>query len=146
MNIMTPKQRARVRIMQVLYQQDISNQSIENIKVQFLANKKDKFAKTFFNNTLDGIDSHLGELKQMLDSVLKENSKDIAYVERAILYLATYELCYCPHLSHKIIINEAVELTKSYGGKDSYKFINYTLDRIKEKRTTLLAHQTIFES
>ena len=138
---MTPKQRARARIIQVLYQRDISHQSIKSIKAQFLANKKDKFAKSFFNDILDGIDSHLGELKQILSSALKESSDDIAYVERAILYLAIYELCYCPHLSHKIIINEAVELSKSYGGKDSYKFINYMLDQIKEKRKTLSSHQ-----
>ena len=51
-------------------------------------------------------------------------------VERGILLLAGYELMHHPEVPYRAVINEAVELAKSYGGTDGYKFVNGVLDRL----------------
>ena len=51
-------------------------------------------------------------------------------IERAILLLATHELAAMPQTPYPVVINEAVELTKTFGGTDSHKFINSILDKL----------------
>ena len=51
-------------------------------------------------------------------------------VERGILLLAGYELAHQPEVPYRAVINEAVELAKSYGGTDGYKFVNGVLDKL----------------
>ena len=54
----------------------------------------------------------------------------MAYVDRNILRLSTYEMCYLEDIPLKVGINEAVELAKRYGEPDSSKFVNGILDKI----------------
>ena len=54
----------------------------------------------------------------------------MAYVDRNILRLASYEILYCEDIPVKVAINEAVELAKRYGEEDSSRFVNGILDRI----------------
>ena len=51
-------------------------------------------------------------------------------VERALLYLGTYELAYRVDVPYKVVINEAVELAKVFGATDSYKYVNGVLDKL----------------
>jgi transcription antitermination protein NusB len=54
-------------------------------------------------------------------------------IERAILLLGIYELKACPDVPYRVVLNEAVELAKSFGGEDSHKYINAVLDRAAEE-------------
>src|SRR5918999_1241429 len=49
---------------------------------------------------------------------------------RAILYIGTYELALHPETPFKVVLNEAVELGKSFGATDGYRFVNGVLERI----------------
>ena len=51
-------------------------------------------------------------------------------VERALLYLGTYELGYRIDVPYKVVINESVELAKIFGATDSHKYINGVLDKL----------------
>ena len=51
-------------------------------------------------------------------------------MERAILYIAAYELSAHPRTPFKVVLNEAVELGKSFGGTDGYRFVNGVLEKI----------------
>ena len=51
-------------------------------------------------------------------------------IERAILYIATFELAYHPETPFKVVLNEAVELGKSFGATDGYSFVNGVLENI----------------
>jgi len=55
----------------------------------------------------------------------------IGLVERNILRLAIYELCFLPDIPPNVTINEAVEVAKKYGTEEAPAFINGILDRIK---------------
>jgi N utilization substance protein B len=51
-------------------------------------------------------------------------------VERAILYIGAFELRHQPETPFKVVLNEAVELGKSYGGTGGYKFVNGVLEKL----------------
>ena len=73
--------------------------------------------------------------KETLDSLLKRFTTKwrldrMASVDRNILRLGAYELCYCPDIPPKVAINEAVELAKNFGSEESSGFVNGILDAI----------------
>ena len=51
-------------------------------------------------------------------------------VERSVLLMAIHELQAMPETPHAVVINEAIEVTKTFGGTDSHKFINGILDKL----------------
>jgi N utilization substance protein B len=51
-------------------------------------------------------------------------------VERGVLLIGAYELTHVPDVPYKVVINEAIELAKSYGGTDGHKYVNGVLDRL----------------
>ena len=53
-------------------------------------------------------------------------------IERAILYIGAYELSAHPNTPFKVVLNEAVELGKSFGGTDGYRFVNGVLEKIAQ--------------
>lgn len=55
----------------------------------------------------------------------------IALVDRNILRVATYEFLFRKEIPEKVILNEAIEIAKQYGGEDSGRFVNGILDRIR---------------
>ena len=54
-------------------------------------------------------------------------------IERSILLMAIHELKEMPETPYPVIINEAIEVTKTFGGTDSHKFINGILDKLAEE-------------
>ena len=55
---------------------------------------------------------------------------ELSPVERSILLIGAYELLNCPDVPMRVVINESVELAKSFGGTDGHKYINGVLDKI----------------
>jgi N utilization substance protein B len=53
--------------------------------------------------------------------------------EHAVLYVGTYELKFQPEVPYKVVINEAVELTKLYGADGAHKLVNKALDKIAKE-------------
>ena len=51
-------------------------------------------------------------------------------VERAILLTAAYEFAHVPEVPYRAVINEAVEIAKSFGGNEGFRFVNGVLDRL----------------
>jgi N utilization substance protein B len=88
----------------------------------------------FFHLLIDGVINHLEEIDGLLD-VCSKNWKisRMPVVDRNIMRIATFELLKCEDIPHTVTINEAVEIGKQYGTRDSGSFINGVLDRIKTK-------------
>lgn len=55
---------------------------------------------------------------------------DLSPIEHSILLIATYELAQRPEIPYKVIINEAVELAKDFGGSDGFRYVNGVLDKV----------------
>ena len=137
---MTPKQRSRARVVQALYQWLTSGGEIVQIEQQFLNQKEGKISKSFFSNLILNIPKNISVLDEIIEPSLDRDFSELGPTEKAVMYLAVYELKFQIEVPYKVIINEAVELTKLYGADGAYKLINTSLDKIaKELRSLELA-------
>jgi len=126
----TPKQRSRARLVQALYQWLVSGDDLAEIEKQFLNQKEGKISKAFFSDLLTNIPKNISLLDEIIKPSLDRSIDELGPTERAILYLGIYELKFQPEVPYKVVINEAVELTKLYGAESAYKLINSSLDKI----------------
>jgi len=130
----TPKQLSRARVVQALYQWLVSNEDLKKIEEQFLSKKEPyppyKISKAFFSNLFLNIPKNITLLDEIIKPSLDRSIDELGLTEHAVLYVGTYELKFQPEVPYKVVINEAVELTKLYGADGSYKLVNTVLDKI----------------
>ncbi|HWD23038.1 MAG TPA: transcription antitermination factor NusB [Burkholderiales bacterium] len=91
------------------------------------------FEKTdarFVEVLLRGVLGRADELRDMMSPHLSREFAKLSPVERAILYIGTFELAAHPETPFKVVLNEAVELGKSFGATDGYRFVNGVLEKI----------------
>lgn len=69
-------------------------------------------------------------LSETLTACLDRPLDQLSPVERAVLLMATFELTHQIETPYRVVINEAVELTKTFGGSDGYKYVNGVLDKL----------------
>lgn len=86
--------------------------------------------KTYFEDLLSGALQHAVELQTLVQPCLDRQLNELSPVEYAILLLGTYELEHHPEIPYRAIINEAIELAKSYGGTDGHRYVNGVLDKL----------------
>ena len=116
--------------MQALYQWDLAAGSLSEIETQFLEEEDfSKADKAYFRELLHGVAARLDEVEQAFAAFLDRPLSEIDPVERAVLRLASYELMARIDVPYKVIINEAVNLTKKFGAEQAYKYINGVLDQ-----------------
>jgi len=128
----TPKQRSRARVVQALYQWLVSGDDLAKIEKQFLNQKEGKISKAFFSNLFTNIPKNISLLDEIIKPSLDRRLDELGPTERAVLYLGVYELKFQPEVPYRVVINEAVELTKLYGAENAYKLINSSLDIIAQ--------------
>ena len=86
----------------------------------------------FLEELLRGVHERAAELETLIAPHLARDFARLSPVERAILYIGAYELAHHPRTPFKVVLNEAVELGKSFGGTDGYRFVNGVLEKIAE--------------
>jgi len=124
----TGRRQAREIALQALYAWQLSGDDpLEQ------ARSIEGFGKTdarFVENLLRGVLQRAEELRAVITPHLSRQFAQLSPIERAILYIATYELTAHPRTPFKVVLNEAVELGKSFGATDGYRFVNGVLERI----------------
>lgn len=70
------------------------------------------------------------ELDQLIERHVDRPLVQLDAMEHAVLLVGAYELKYSPELTKRIVINEAVELSKLFGASDAHKYVNGVLDRL----------------
>jgi transcription antitermination protein NusB len=97
------------------------------------ARSNESYEKTeFLEGLVRGVHGGAAELEQMIAPHLDRAFSRLSPVERAILYIGAYELAHHPKTPFKVVLNEAVELGKSFGGTDGYRFVNGVLEKIAQ--------------
>nr|BET44602.1 MAG: transcription antitermination factor NusB [Candidatus Aschnera chinzeii] len=120
---------SRILIIQALYSWQISGNNIIDIQLEFLSNhNKLNVDVSFFCENLVGIVNNVGDIDHKLSFYISRKINNLDQIEKAVLRLAVFELLYRDDIPYKVIINEAIELTKIFGSQDGYKFINGVLD------------------
>ena len=127
--------KARQNTVQALYQWLITNKNLDEIISEF-ENDKYKLAKTdvnYFRSLLKGTITYHKELDARIINLLDRPIEELDTIERAILHIGCYELEYNNDIPWKSVINESVELAKTFGAEDSYKYINGILDKVAKE-------------
>lgn len=135
-NVIHPiaRRNARSYVLQAMYQWQMTNAPISDIEQEFLQYQIDKkFDLVYFKELLHGIPACKDEIDLEIKQFLGRNMAEIDPIELAVLRLATYELLKRPDVPYRVVINEALELTKKFGSIEGYKFVNGVLDRIAKK-------------
>ena len=123
--------KARKLAMQALYQWQISRENIREIDKQFLENNSlRKVDVAYFQHLLHEIPKLSGELNDLMAPMLSRSVDEVDPTEHAILWIGTYEMCHQVDIPYRVVINEAVELTKKFGAEDSHKLVNAVLDKL----------------
>jgi transcription antitermination protein NusB len=125
----------RIIVLQTLYEQEL-RQSCEDDSFQLT----DVLGRNIrrYKDVVDDVDfitrlaTSISEKETELDAKLQPIAPEwpidqIARMDRLILRIGAYELLYESDVPHKVVINEAIELAKSFGGENSSKFINGVL-------------------
>lgn len=133
MSIIDPQARHRSRelLLQALYQWQLTQNEVTEVERQFEEYASMSSAdKDYFQNCLYAITKQADALDQLFSPFLDRPMKDLNPVELSILRLACYELQERFDVPYKVVINEALELAKSYGSEDGFKFVNAVLDKV----------------
>ena len=83
----------------------------------------------FYEEMLSGVFKNIDSLKQEIESYIDRSYEELSPIELSIIYFSLYELKYSLSVPYKVVINEAVEIAKTYGGTDGYKYINGILNQ-----------------
>jgi transcription antitermination protein NusB len=134
---------ARRYAVQAMYQWQVANAPLSDIENEFLQmHIEKKIDREYFKELIYGIPEHQKEIDDTIKQYLNRSMQDIDPVELAVLRLATYELMKRPDVPYRVIINEALELTKKFGSVEGFKFVNGVLDKIaKQLRATEIGMQ-----
>ena len=87
----------------------------------------------FLDDLLRGVSSRAAELEALIAPHLDRPFARLSPIERAILYIGAYELSAHPNTPFKVVLNEAIELGKSFGGTDGHKFVNGVLEKLADE-------------
>lgn len=127
----SPRRRAREFALQGLYQWQLSGNDVPAIEAHLAGvSGFEKLDRPLFDLLLHGAISEAVELQTLIAPQLDRPYTELSPVERAILLLATFELKQHLDAPYKVVINEAIELAKSYGGTDGHKYVNGVLDKL----------------
>ena len=123
--------RARRCAVQALYQWQLAGQNPKDILAEFVADRElIKVDMEYFKQLTIEIPIHIESLKNHLSTVIDKKINELDPVEFSVLMIGSYELAYRPEIPWRVVVSEAVELSKMFGATDSYKFINGSLDKL----------------
>jgi len=135
---MGTRRRARELALQLLYQFELTDASPEEMQAGFeewrnASESVREFADKLLRGTLD----RLAEIDEKLGHQTTHwRLERLAAVDRNILRLAMFELIFEADTPHAVVIDEAIEIAKKFGTKDSGRFVNGVLDGFVKRRAT----------
>ena len=127
----TPRHRAREFALQGLYQWLLNSDDAGAIDAHVRqAHGFEKADAAHFDVLLHGVIKQADELRTELAPLIDRPMNQLSPIEHAVLLIGAFELKNHLEIPYKVVINEAVELTKSFGGIDGHKYVNGVLDKL----------------
>ena len=132
---MGPRRKAREYALQMLFQWDITRDTIDQIGATFFDNHEEppavvEFARLLVSRTVE----HVEEIDRLIQRHAENWRLDrMAIVDRNLLRLATQEFLYDKETPKTVVINEAIEIARRFSAQESPQFINGILDSIKKE-------------
>ncbi len=128
------RRKARKLALQALYQWHVAESPVTQIEAEFLAdNDMAKVDQEYFSEVLRGVPRSKSELDSFIAKHTDRSPKEMTPIELAILRMGTYELIHRIDVPYKVIINEGVELSKTFGANEAHRFVNGVLDKLAQE-------------
>ncbi len=125
------RHRARELALQGIYEWRLSGKSATQIEKATRAEKSlGRYDEQLFAQLLHGVITKHEALSEQIVPHLDRKVEELSPVEYSVLLLGTFELIHHPEVPYRVVINEAVELAKTFGGADGHKFVNGVLDKL----------------
>lgn len=138
---------ARELAVQGLYQWQLTGKSITSIEAEFRSQVADDDLEdhenwckvmeiadlALFHELLNNVARHKSDLDAVIAPLLDRRLEDLDPIELAILRLGSYELSRRMEVPYRVVINEGVELAKSFGATDGHKYVNGILDKLASR-------------
>ncbi len=135
---------ARELAVQGLYQWQMTGKSVTSVEAEFRSQIADEDLEdhenwrkvmeiadlALFHDLLHNVARNCGELDAAIAPLLDRRIVDLDSIELAILRLGAYELSHRLEVPYRAVINEGVELAKSFGATDGHKYVNGILDKL----------------
>lgn len=132
---------ARESALKILYAVDITKEPPEKcINNYWIAQDSiEPQVKSFADDLVLGVCKN----RARIDGIISEHATNweldrMAVIDRNVLRCGTYELIFSGDIPPKVAINEAIDMAKKYGDKDSGKFVNGILDKINKEKARLV--------
>lgn len=122
---------ARRFALQALYQWQLADTPVDTLETQFLLD--DNIARadvSYFREILRGVIHQQVTIDQQIVPFLERSLASLNPIELTALRIAIYELTQRFDVPYRVVINEALELTKQFGTVEGYKFVNGVLDKV----------------
>ena len=131
MTKLNSRTRARRLALQGLYEWQMSDNRIRDIEAHFLIEKATKNVDLpLFRELLINVAGQADELDGYIAEFLDRPVEEIDPVELAVMRLGAYELAKRPQVPYRVVINEAVELAKTFGAEAGHKYVNGVMDKL----------------
>ena len=124
------RRKARRLVLQALYQWLMSGSDPLVITKQYREETQGKVDWNYFEEVFSEIPGATQKLNESLEPLLDRELAALDPIEKALLYLGTFELANRIDVPYRVVINECVELAKVFGATDSHKYINGVLDKL----------------
>jgi N utilization substance protein B len=129
-----PRSRAREFAVQALYQHLVGGQDPESID-QFTRGLSGfhKADAVHYDALLHGCVRESAELDALIVPLLDRKLEEISPIERAVMWIGTYEFLHAADVPWRVVLNECIELAKEFGGTDGHKYVNGVLNGLAPK-------------
>ena len=128
------RHKARYFAVQAIYQWQFDTTPVAEIHAHFNTNNNPKKVDVeYFSELFNGVVNNKVNIDDHIKPFLDRDIKELDPVELAILRIGTYELLFRLDVPYKVVINEALELTKIFGSKEGFKYVNGILDKIAKQ-------------
>ncbi|GAA6146404.1 MAG: transcription antitermination factor NusB [Thalassolituus sp.] len=128
------RRKARRFALQALYQWQVSGSGLADIEAEFRTdNDMSKVDVEYFHDILYGVPKEKSQLDEKIQPFLDRRIDELTPVEMAILRLGAFEMCHRIDVPYKVVINEAIELAKTFGATDGHKYVNGVLDKLAQR-------------
>jgi transcription antitermination protein NusB len=125
------RHRARELAVQGIYQWRMGGAEPRDIEKATREEKSlGRYDAELFRQLLLGVTEQPQELMTALTPYLERDINELSPIEFSILLVGAFELLRIPEVPYRVVINEAVELAKTFGGTDGHKFVNGVLDKL----------------
>lgn len=122
---------ARERALQALYQWELAGGDVSTVRAEIIDRQEMSLVdQDYFITLFDGIAKDPDAIDEQMVPALDRPISDLDPIERCILRISVYEFMHCLEIPARVVINEAIEVTKRFGADQGHKYVNGVLDKL----------------